>query len=602
MTKISGFHSRILRINLTSGKSNVEDIPLQILKKYTGGRGLGAYYLSKEVKPNIDPLSEGNKLIFMNGPLSGTLIPGNNKICVTFKSPLTNSYSYSLCGGHFGPELKFAGYDGLIIEGHSKSPVYIWIDDHQVEIKDAKHIWGSLIPEAESSIRKDIGGDNSVQIAVIGVAGENLNKYACITSGLFREFGRGGAGTVMGSKNLKGIAIRGSQDVEVANPKKVKELSELLTDNLRASNGGRIRRQYGTNELFEKINSLGFLVTRNFKSGYFKEGSKLEATKMRESIVFGDSSCFMCPIACGKRTSIILPNGEELIMEGPEFETIGALGSNCGISDWLTLLKATNICDTFGFDTMNAGLCVSFAMECFEKGIIGLEETNDIELKFGNGDALLKVLKMIGERDGIGDILAEGLKTASEKFNAIEFAMHSKGQSLAVYDPRGAKAMALSYATSPKGAHHMVATTFGAEIALGTRFEMEKKAMLQRNQQFSMCIVDSIGICSTIRAGVPLMHQAEAYSAVTGIEVDENILNKNAERIINLERMYNVNNGFSRKDDTLPRRFIDEKMPEGEGKGETVNLEFLLDEFYKAMGWDADGIPNEEKLKELELI
>jgi len=310
----------------------------------------------------------------------------------------------------------------------------------------------------------------------------------------------------------------------------------------------------------------------------------------------------MCPIGCGKRTSITLPDGEELIMEGPEFESVGSLGSNCGISDWNVLLKATSICDKYGMDTINAGFCVSLAMECFEKGIIGLEETGDIELKFGDGDALLKVLELIGKREGIGDILAEGTKFAAEKFGAPELAMESKGQSLAVYDPRGAKAMALTYATSAKGAHHMNATTFGAEIAMNTRFKVENKASLQRNHQFSMCIVDSIGICSTMRAGIPLMHQAEAYSAVTGFEADENTLNKTAERIINLERLYNVKNGFSRKDDTLPKRFIEEEMPEGEGKGETVDLEFLLDEFYEVMNWTKDGIPTEEKLKELEII
>ena len=601
MTKIYGSHGKILRVNLSLGKIDSEAIPISILESYIGGRGLGAYYLAKEVQPNANAFSRENKLIFMNGPLSGTLIPGNNKICVTFKSPLTNSYSYSLCGGHIGPELKFAGYDGLIIDGKSEIPVYLWIDDKSIELRDAQEIWGSFIPETEALVRNDLSGDQSIQMAVIGPSGENLNKYACITSSLFREFGRGGAGAVMGSKNLKAIAIRGSKDVIVANPKKVKELSELLSENIRNSNGGRIRRQYGTAELVEKINSRGFFVTRNFTSGYFKEGEKLEGPKMRESLVFGDSSCFMCPIACGKRTALTLPGGEELIMEGPEFETIGSLGSNCGISDWPTLLKATSICDKYGMDTMNAGFCVSLAMECFEKNLIGLEETNGIELNFGNGKALVDILELIGKREGIGDVLAEGTKNAAEKFNAPELAMESKGQSLAVYDPRGAKAMALSYATSPKGAHHMVATTFGAEIGMGNRFKLENKAMLQRNHQFSMCIVDSIGICSTMRAGIPLIQQVEAYSAVTGFEADVSVMNLIAERIINLERLYNVKNGFSRKDDTLPKRFMDEEIPEGESKGEKVNLEFLLDEFYKVMGWDDNGIPSESKIDELAL-
>ncbi|MHA2474032.1 MAG: aldehyde ferredoxin oxidoreductase family protein [Promethearchaeota archaeon] len=602
MPDIYGIQGKILRINLTTRSSNVEDLTTSLLEKYIGGRGIGAYFLVKEVKPDTKPFSEDNKLIFMNGPLSGTLIPGNNKICVTFKSPLTNSYSYSLCGGHFGPELKFAGYDGLIVEGSSVVPVYLWINNDKVEIRDAKKFWGTLVPEAESLIRNDLGGDNTVQISVIGISGENLNRYACITSSLYREFGRGGAGAVMGSKKLKGIAVKGSRDVVVFDNKKVKQLSELLSDNIRSSGGGVVRRKYGTNELVERINSRGFWVTRNFTDGYFEDGNKLEGSKMRESIVVGDSSCFMCPIACGKRTAITLPNGEELIMEGPEFETVGSLGSNCGISDWEVLLKATRVCDIYGMDTMNAGFCVSLAMECFEKGYISLEDTNGINLKFGNGDALIEVLELIGKREGIGNILAEGVKFAAEKFGAPELAMESKGQSLAVYDPRGAKAMALTYATSPKGAHHMIATTFGAEIATGTRLEEVNKALLQRNHQFSMCIVDSIGICSTMRGGVPLMHQAEAYSAVTGIDTDEDTLNNAAERIINLERLYNVKIGFSRKDDRLPKRFTDEVISEGESKGQTVNLEFLLDEFYETMSWDKNGIPTKEKLNELDIM
>ena len=567
MSNIYGIQGKILRINLTTKSTEVENLPSSLVEKYIGGRGLGTYYLAKQVKPDIEPLSEDNNLIFMNGPLSGTLIPGNNKICVTFKSPLTNSYSYSLCGGHFGPELKFAGYDGLIIEGSSAVPVYIWIHNEQVEIKDASKIWGELVPKAETLIRNDLGGDKSIQISVIGVSGENLNRYACITSSLFREFGRGGAGAVMGSKKLKGIAIKGSNDVVVFDNKKVKELSELLSDNIRSSGGGVVRRKYGTNELVERINSRGFWVTRNFTGGYFEEGVGLEGPKMREAIVFGDSSCFMCPIACGKRTTITLSNGEKLIMEGPEFETVGMLGSNCGISSWETLLKASKICDTYGFDTINAGACVSMVMEAFESGKLTLEDTDGIELSFGNDEALLKILEKIGRRDGLGDILAKGPAEASKILKIEELAMHSKGQSFPVYDPRGAKGMALTYATSPKGAHHMLATTFGAELSTGTRFEIEGKGNLERDHQFSMTIVDSIALCSTMRAGIPLENLLKAYSTVMGIEHDLTSFLKAAERIINLERIYNINLGLDRSHDTLPKRFLEETLPSGESKG-----------------------------------
>ena len=601
MVGYSGMKGKLLRVNLTTKESRVEVIDSKLWETFVGGRGLGAYYLTKEVPPNVGPLSPDNKLIFMNGPLAGTLIPGNNKICVTFKSPLTNTYSNSLCGGHWGPELKFAGYDGLIIEGKAKNPVYISIKNDKIEFKSAEKLWGKLIPESESLLRKELGDDKTIQIALIGPAGEKLVNYACITAGLYREFGRGGAGAVMGSKNLKGIAITGSTDVKVANPEEVFQLGKELIRDLRESRGGKVRRQYGTMELVERVNNAGFWITRNFTEGYFEEGYKLEGKRMREEIIIGDSSCFGCPIGCGKRTYIRTKNNEKFLMEGPEFETVGMLGSNCGISSWETLLKASKICDTYGFDTINAGACVSMVMEAFESGKLTLEDTDGIEMSFGNDETLLKTLEKIGRREGLGDILARGLVEASKILKIEELAMHSKGQSFPVYDPRGAKGMALTYATSPKGAHHMLATTFGAELSTGTRFEIKGKGNLERDHQFSMAIVDSIALCSTMRAGIPLDDLLKAYTTVTGIDHDITSFLKAAERIINLERMYNINLGMDRRNDTLPKRFLEGSLPSGESKGQIVELDALLDDYYNVMGWNSNGVPKEEKLKELEL-
>ena len=554
----------------------------------------------KEVPPDTNPLSDDNKLIFMNGPLVGSLIPGNNKICVTFKSPLTNSYSYSLCGGHWGPELKFAGYDGLILEGKAKNPIYLSINNEMVEFKSAEKIWGNLIPDSEHLIQKELNENNRTQIAVIGPAGEKLVRYASISHAFYRDFGRGGSGAIMGSKNLKGIAIRGSSDIKISNPKELLTLSKELIDNIRHSKGGKIRRQYGTMELVERVNNAGFWVNRNFTGGFFNEGYKLEGPKMREEIIFGDSSCFSCPIACGKRTSLSLKN-DNLVMEGPEFETVGMLGPNCGISDWKTILKASKICDDYGFDSINGGACISMIMEAFEASRLTIKDTDGIKACFGNEDALLMLLTKIGERDGIGDILAEGIKTASSILEIEDIAIHSKGQSFPVYDPRGAKAMALTYATSPKGAHHMYATTFGAELSLGNRFEIKGKALLERDQQISMCIVDSIAMCSTMRAGIPLDDQTKAYKLITGMDIDTKKLIWAAERILNLERLYNIKIGFNRKDDTIPKRFLETPLDNGESKGQIVELNLLLDEYYEVMGWDNNGIPTQEKLSELDL-
>ncbi|MHA1669525.1 MAG: aldehyde ferredoxin oxidoreductase C-terminal domain-containing protein, partial [Promethearchaeota archaeon] len=283
------------------------------------------------------------------------------------------------------------------------------------------------------------------------------------------------------------------------------------------------------------------------------------------------------------------------------FETVGMLGSNCGISSWETLMKASKICDTFGFDTINAGASISMMMEAIESGKLSLEDTNGLDLRFGNDEALLKILELIGNREGLGDILAKGPAEASKILNIEELAIHSKGQSFPVYDPRGAKAMALTYATSPKGAHHMFATTFGAELSTGIRFEIEGKGNLERDHQFSMAIVDSISLCSTMRAGIPFDNLLKAYSMVTGIQHDTASFLKVAERIVNLERLYNVNLGMDRRNDTLPKRFLEEALPKGESKGQKVDLDSLLDDYYKVMGWNSKGIPTEEKLKELEL-
>ena len=598
---ITGITGKILRVNLTSGTVFAEKYDSALIEKYLGGRGLGAYFFFKEVDAHADPLGSENKLIFMNGPLTGSLIPGNNKINLTFKSPLTGTYSFSLCGGHWGPELKFAGYDGLIIEGKSATPVYLWIDDGDVSIKSAQSIWGKMIPVTETVLRQELGGDEAIQIAAIGPAGEKLNRMACITAGCFREFGRGGCGAVMGSKNLKAIAVRGTGDIRFHDVKEMKELSERLYQALKDHPKGKDRRLYGTPEMLKGINNNGLFCTRNFSEGFFEDGYKLEGTQMRADIVVGDASCYSCPVACGKRSYVKSARYGEILIEGPEFETIGLIGANCGVSDWEAIMKATQICDANGFDTINAGACVSFAMECFEKGIIGLKETGGIELRFGNADALVQTMQLIAERKGIGDILAEGLKPAGEKFGAPELAMHSKGQAFAVYDPRGCKGMALTYATSPKGAHHMIATTMGPEIAGGTRLSIEGKGKLQREHQFSMCVVDSITLCATMRIGVLPKDQSAAITAVTGIAMTPEKLNLAAERIINMERVYNGKIGFSRKDDTLPKRFLHEPMPKGESAGNTVDLEPMLDEYYDAMGWSREGIPTAQKLLELGL-
>jgi aldehyde:ferredoxin oxidoreductase len=600
MNSVFGVTGKVARVNLGAGTARSEPVPADRLEMYIGGRGLGARFLYDEVAADADPLSAGNKLVFMNGPLGGSLVTGSNKINLAFKSPLTGTYSYSLCGGHWGPELKFAGLDGLIVEGAAEEPVYLWINDGRIEVRPAAGLWGKTIPETEKALRAELGGDERIQIACIGPAGEKLNRYACITAGWYREFGRGGCGAVMGAKKLKAIAVRGTGDIRVHDPKSMMEFAETLYRDLKAHPKAKDRRTYGTNEMLKTVNDLGYFCTRNFTGGYFPEGARIDGPRMREDIVVGDASCYACPVACGKRSRAGGAFGS-VLLEGPEFETIGLVGANCGVSDWDAIVKATQICDEYGFDTMNAGGAVALAMECFEKGILTAKDTGGLELRFGSGPALVEALRMIAERRGIGDILAEGIKAAAEHFGAPELGMHSKGQGFAVYDPRGCKGMALTYALSPKGAHHMYATTMGPEMAAKNTLSIEGKGKLQRDQQFSMCIADSIAVCSTLRVALSVKALAQAFTMATGVAMDEQGLLTAAERIINLERMYNARMGLSRKDDTLPERFLREPLPEGYAKGSTVDLDPMLDEYYALMGWDSNGIPTMEKLSELGL-
>lgn len=597
--KLGGLTGKMLRVNLSTGEIRVEETPVEVTAKFFGGRGLGAYLLYREVSAEVDSLSPENKLIFTNGPLTGTMAPGNNKVNVTFKSPLTNTYSYSLCGGHWGPELKFAGYDGLLVEGRAEEPVYLWIDNNEVEIRPANHLWGQLIPAVDSQLKREIG-DPFVRIACIGPAGEKLNRMACITSDCFREFGRGGAGAVMGSKNLKAVAVRGTGAVEVDRPQELAALAGEVVSALRKHVTAQARRKYGTAEMVQGINHLGFWSTRNFSTGHFEAGDKVSGPAMKQEIVEGDASCYACPVACGKRTAVHSSKYGRMALEGPEFETIGLLGANCGVSDWEHLLKATEICDVYGMDTMSCGATVSMVMEAYEQGRVASEQVDGLKPRFGDGEVLVELLHCMGERKGIGDLLAEGVKAAAERLGVPDLAIHVKGLPLATYDPRGCKGMALTYGTSPKGAHHMVSPTMGPEIA-GDRFAVAGKGKLVRSVQQYLAIVDSMTMCSSMRFVLSLEKQLQLFRAVTGMDISEEEAMRVGERILNLERMYNVRLGLDRRHDILPRRFLEEPMPEGLSQGQKVEMDALLDDYYAVMGWGQNGVPTPLKLQELNI-
>ncbi|MGQ9556571.1 MAG: aldehyde ferredoxin oxidoreductase family protein [Desulfurispora sp.] len=600
MPQMGGLTGKILRVNLSSGVITTEDTNVDYFKKYIGARGVAAKLLLDEVAAGINPLGPDNKLIFMTGPAEGTMAPGANKITVTFKSPLTGTYSFALCGGSLGPELKFAGYDGIIIEGKAEKPSYLWIDGNKVELRSAEHLWGKLTHATEDALRAELK-DHSVKLAVIGPAGENLNRFACIQHDYHREFGRGGCGAVMGSKNLKAIAVRGKNTVSVANQAALTELTQQVYDILARHPKANARKEQGTCEMVNGINELGFLAVRNFQDGASPLAVQVSGPEMRKNYVFGDVSCFACPIVCGKNCLVKSEKYGNIKIEGPEFETMALVATNTCVFDWEYILRAVDLIDQYGMDTITCGGTIALAMECYEKGIITDQETGGLALNFGNGEALCQLVEMIGRREGIGDLLAEGLKTAAEKLGVPELAMHSKGMSFAAYDPRGAKGMGLTYAVSTKGAHHMFAPTFGVELAQNNRFAEQGKGALVKETQAYMAIVDSMSLCSSMRFALSLGMQLDMIQAITGWKISEQEAMEIGDRIITLEKLFNIREGFGRKDDTLPPRMLKESPRVGPCQNQTINLETMLDEYYAVMGWDREGKPTPETLTRLEL-
>ncbi len=599
---VAGLTGTMLRVDLTAAEVRCVETPRDLFARFLGARGVGAHLLFHELEPETDPLGPGNKLFFLTGPLVGTMAPGANKVTVSFRSPLTGTYSFSLCGGHLAPEIKFAGFDGLVIEGRSDEPVYLVLDDGKAALRPAAHLWGKLTHDTEDALREELG-DPAARVACIGPAGEKGVRYACIQSDYHREFGRGGGGAVMGSKNLKAIAVRGTKSVPVADAAALGRIAEQVYAEMAVHPKARLRRRFGTPEMVEGTNRFGYWATRNFRTGYFEEAEGLTGPALREKIFVGDNSCYACSVACGKVSPVAKGPFAGEAIEGPEFETVGLLGANCGVGDPEAIAAAAAVCDAYGFDTMSAGAAISFAMEAFERGILGTDDTGGLDLRFGNGDALVTLAEQIGTRTGLGDVLAEGSKRAAERFGAPELAMHVKGQELATYEPRGVVGMGLSYAISPKGGHHMIAPTMGQETAgdPNRRLLPDGKAQMVRDTQRIMTIVDSLAMCSSMRFVLGLESLLGLYRAVTGVALSDDKALRIADRVNNLERLFNVREGLTRDDDTLPKRLLGEAMPSGPSQGNTVPLDRMLDEYYELMGWDPDGVPRPESMRQLGL-
>jgi aldehyde:ferredoxin oxidoreductase len=580
-------------VDLSAGKITIEAIPLETLHQYVGGRGLGAKILYEEVSPQVQPLNPENKLIFTVGPLTGTRVPTSGRFSVTTKSPLTGTIFDSNSGGIWGVRFKRCGFDALIVEGKSPLPVYLTIQDDQLAIKPAHALWGLDVPSTTALLLAEEGEKASV--ACIGPAGENLVKMASIMNDIFRALGRGGVGAVMGSKNLKAIVVNGSQQVQVADQEKLDfvlyETNKWLKAIPITSQG---LPEFGTAVLVNLFNELGIFPTRNFQAGQFAGAEAISGETLAETLTVKKRGCYACPIQC---TRVTMVKGQE--SEGPEYETLWSLGAQCGIAHLETIVEANMLCNRLGLDTISTGVTLGCAMELAQRGLL------DSGLNFGDVEKLIPTIESIAYRRGLGDELAEGSRRLAEKYHAPQYAMQVKGLEFPAYDPRGVKGMGLAFATSNRGACHLRAYMVGPEI-LGVpkmvdRFATGGKAGLTINFQNANAAMDTLILCRFIGLAVSEEYFARLLSAVTGVSYQPQDLHLTGERIWNLERLYNLREGFTFADDNLPERLLSEPLPEGPAAGHTVDLQPMIKEYYRFRGWDSMGVPSAKKLAQLGL-
>jgi aldehyde:ferredoxin oxidoreductase len=599
---MGGWQGQILRVNLTKGTVKKEKLDPKLARAYIGGRGLGTKILFDEVNPKVDPLSPNNKLLMGTGPLTGTNASTGGRYMVITKSPLTGAVACSNSGGYIGAEIKFCGYDFIIFEGRAKSPMYLWLNNDQVEIRPAEKLWGKTTHETEDRLKAET--HEEAKVCSIGPAGEKLAFTACVMNDKHRAAGRSGVGAVMGSKNLKAVVAKGYQSVKVARPKEFMAACRAVVRKLADSpvTGGGLPK-YGTPILVNVINAHGFLPTRNFLQGQFEGADKVSGETIADTILLKNKGCFACTIACA-RVSEVKEGKYKGAGEGPEYESDWALGIDTGVSDLAAVTKANYLCNELGMDTIEAGVAVATAMELFEKGYIPQKDIGR-PLRFGDGDALVWLIEEMGYRRGFGELMAQGGYRVAEKYGHPELFMGVKKQAFPAYDGRGAQGMALGYATANRGACHLRGYTISVEV-FGIPKKMDPfvtqgKAEVSKLFQDVTAFVDSSGIClfTTFGIGADDIHPMLEHATGAGYTLEECL--KIGERVWNLERLFNLKAGLTGKDDTLPPRILNEPIPEGPAKGMVGRLHEMLPEYYKLRGWDATGVPSQAKLKELAL-
>jgi len=602
---------KLLRVDLTVGRITVEEIRPDWRRDYLGGRGLAARYLLEELDPQVDPLSPENKLIFATGPLTGTPVPCGARYMVVTKGALTDAITTSNSGGHWGPELRFAGYDMVILEGRAPAPCYLLICDDRVELRDAAHFWGRPVGATEDGLRRELGIPG-LRVACIGPAGEKLVRFACIMNDKHRAAGRSGVGAVMGSKNLKAIAVRGTGGVSLADPaafmKAVWTMRARMQDN-----PGRISfTELGTAATIDMTQAFGGLPTRNFLEGQFEHYENLNGTTIKETRMVANKACFACTIACGRVTRLGEHAGKYLVNthprnwkpagEGPEYENAWALGADVGVGDLDAVLKANWLCNDLGMDPISMGASLAAAMELYERGVI-TDAQVERPLRFGSADALVRMVEATAYREGFGNEIAEGSKRMGAKFLHPEVFMGVKGQEFPAYDPRGFQGMGIAYATCNRGACHLRAWTPGFETS-GNRdpHVPAGKSEWVVHEQDRTTAHDNTGTCLfTGASGGALETLVPCTAAARGFAYSIEDFVKIGERTWNVERLFNLAAGLTSADDTLPRRLLQEPHKSGPSAGVVVDLDAMLPVYYRERGWSEQGVPRPEKLAELGL-
>jgi len=609
---------KILDVNLTEDKIGLSDLPEELVRRFLGGRGLTAWLLYENVAQGVNPLGPENVLILSCGFLTGTAAPSSSRLHVGSKSPLTGLLGSSNVGGGFGAKLRSCGFQSILIRGRARRPVYLWIHDERAEIVEANLLWGLDTSETDSRLKRDLG-DDKVEIMTIGPGGENLVLFASIIGDREHAAGRTGMGAVMGSKQLKAIVVRGGKGKATSDPSALSSVQDYIQ---RIRNSPLFQRYstYGIAGSVKPADKMGVLGTRNYRNVRFEGTDRISGEKLYEYVT-RPKSCHRCSIHC--KAEIKIPHGKFSGTEGvrPEFETIMALGSKCGLNDTEALIYLSNLCNHLGIDTNSTGSVIAFAMDLYDRGILTLADTGGIDLTWGNSEAMERLIRQIACREGLGAILSWGVREAARMIGrgSERFAYHVKGLELPGSDPRGLMGTALGYAVSTRGADfsnvyalpeyrwspEKAEAEFGAR-QVADRFSTEGKGALVRRSMTVCAAIDCLGICKvpalSIIGDFDLQNESLLTEAMTGEKLTSEDLLRIGDRVINIERLFNLRHGATSDDDTIPDKFLTDSVEEGPGEGKKVEgLEGMVKEFYSAMGWDPEGVPSEEKLKQLGL-